>query len=139
MDRGNGRGDTEVRIYLAHNSAARDGLLMVVAKSVLEGQGHEVTSTWISELMETACEGAQQNLADINRSDALILFTDQVGEEPGRGKFTEFGYALAKGKMCFVCGNENDSNVFYFLPQVTKLKTLDELAGWVNYKNTASL
>lgn len=112
-----------MKIYLAHNFAAREALRDTVR--LIESLGHEVTSSWITDdshvINDNARKSAEIDLADIDRADALILFTSQWGEKHGKGKFMEFGYAIAKGKRVFIYGPDQTSSVFYHLPQVIKI------------------
>lgn len=128
-----------MKIYLAHNFKARWWLRDYI--KLLESMGHTVTSSWIVDdshcqpeesavfkqddaLSETS---AVADLNDIDVADALILFTDQYGERPGKGKWMEFGYALAKGKKIFIHGQDTRSSVFYHLPQVRILKLISDI------------
>lgn len=111
-----------MKIYIAHNFKARWWLRDY--KAFLEGIGHVVTSRWISQNYpeirnpEMEQKFALEDLADIDAADALILFTDQYGDSPGKGKFMEFGYALAKGKEIYIHGKDIQSSIFYYLPGV---------------------
>lgn len=120
-----------MRLYLAHNIAARKSLRPVC--SALESKGHTITSRWITDdahILESMAEqSALADLADIDRSDALVLFTDQYAERPGRGKFVELGYALGKGKKVYLCGSPDPSCVFYRLPGLTRVSRVDVEAG----------
>lgn len=121
-----------MKIYLAHNFKARVWLRDY--KKFLELKGHEVTSRWLTQSYppdRTAYEEQQaalENLEDIDRADTLILFVDQYGDSPGKGKFMEFGYALAKGKKIYIHGQDKHSSVFYYLPQIRVLNLISDLA-----------
>ena len=115
-----------MKVYLAHNFIAKGWLSgMIVPK--LEAIGIEVTSRWItrdvgeppysSELQKTE---SQWDVEDIERADVLVLFTDQVGHNPGRGKYVEFGFALGLNKTIVLCGREENC-VFYHLPGLIKV------------------
>lgn len=80
-----------MKIYLAHNYAARGWLQQVVP--MFEVAGHEITSRWLYSVKNVDKDDAEMDLEDIFNSDALILFTEQFGETPGKGKFVELGYA----------------------------------------------
>src|SRR6185503_10407969 len=104
-----------MRIYLAHNFNARWWLRDYI--KLLEGLGHIVTSSWIID--DSHCESGHSretsaiaDFNDIQAADTLILFTDQYGEKQGKGKFMEFGYALALGKRVFIHGIDTTSSVF---------------------------
>lgn len=117
-----------MKIYLAHNFAARDVLIPTIV--LLERIGHEVTSTWITDDSHidrfNKEKSALVDLIDIDRADAIVLYTDQYADRPGKGKFFELGYALAKGKQCYIIGRD-DSCVFYALPSVTRIQDFTEL------------
>lgn len=119
-----------MKIYLAHNFKARWWLRDYI--KLLERAGHIVTSSWIVD--DSHCESghsratsAISDFNDIDASDALILFTDQYGDSPGKGKYMEFGYALAKGKKVYIHGLDTTSSVFYHLPDVQILHLVSDL------------
>jgi hypothetical protein len=122
-----------VKIYLAHNFAARESLRLNVIP-VLEKAGHEVTSTWItddSHLHEhSGMQSAVIDLADIERAGAIVFFSEQYGLLPGRGKFVELGYAIRAGKIVIIVG-ENDGCVFYTLPTIRWAKDVEGVLKYV--------
>lgn len=115
-----------MKIYLAHNFAAREWLPTVVAQ--LTEVGHESTGRWIFDDSHVGVSqhAACTDLNDIERSNVLVLFVDQFGSTPGKGKYVEFGYAYALGKQIILVG-EDTNNVFYALPGVTRVKDVPEL------------
>jgi nucleoside 2-deoxyribosyltransferase len=125
-----------MKIYLAHNFKARWWLRDY--KALLESMGHEVTSRWVSEnypLLRTPEDEqkfALQDFMDIDEADALILFTDQYGDSPGKGKFMEYGYAYAKGKQIYLHGQDYQSSIFYYLPGVVVLSLISALPRTIN-------
>jgi len=120
-----------MKIYLAHNFKARWWLRDY--KALLELNGHKVTSRWITQnypeirTHEIEQKAALEDLEDIDAADALILFTDQYGDSPGKGKFMEYGYALAKGKQIYIHGKDIQSCIFYYLPGVKVLSLISAL------------
>lgn len=117
-----------MKIYIAHNYSAGPALCASVVP-YLQSLGHTITSRWIIE--PETCTGnnmssALMDLQDIDRADALLLFVDQVGSTPGRGKWFEFGYAHAKGKDIYLHGTETGC-VFMNLPCVTRILNLSQL------------
>lgn len=116
-----------MKIYIAHNFAARQELLHTIVPT-LESLGHTVTSQWIkSGDTGSRMDDAIKDIRDIDEADALLLFTDQCGSTPGRGKFFELGYAFARGLRCFLIGQDT-SCVFYFLPHhVYRIASIAEL------------
>jgi|SRR5882672_3889962 len=117
-----------MNIYLAHNFAAREWLPKVV--EMLAAQGHKCTSTWIFDDSHakggTKRESAQVDIEDIERSEILVLFVDQEGPTPGRGKYFELGFAYARGKRIILVGTD-DGCVFYSLSQIERVLNVKEL------------
>lgn len=129
-----------MKIYIAHNYAAREVLPQAIAH--LNSLGHEVTSRWITD---DAHEGnnattAQMDLDDIDRADALLFFTDNHGERPGKGKYVEMGYAIGwrrlyvtgsvrelVTKKIFLYGKDQSTCVFYHLPCCIHITSLEEI------------
>lgn len=115
-----------MKIYLAHNFAARSWLPSVVAQ--LTEAGHESTGRWITDDSHVGVSqhAACVDLLDIDKSNCFVLFVSQYGPTPGKGKFVELGYAYAMGKRIILVGEEND-NVFYALPGIERVKDVPEL------------
>lgn len=136
-----------MKIYIAHNYAAREVLPQAIAH--LNVLGHEVTSRWITD---DAHEGnnattAQVDLDDIDRANALLFFTDNYGERPGKGKYVELGYAIALNQVSgnrthgdhvmriipdqkpkiFLYGKDQSTCVFYHLPCCIHITSLEEI------------
>jgi hypothetical protein len=123
-----------MRIYLA----ARFGRWpeMTYRARDLQAHGHVVTSRWHQGIAKPAhprdrsllsgdlCRVAQEDLGDIGRADAVILFTE-YGKHFAGGRHVEAGFALALNKRLFVVGPRE--NVFYHLPQVVQTNTWQEL------------
>lgn len=121
-----------MKLYIAHNWAARENLASFLIRQ-LERAGHEVTSRWIKDPSHEAGNEAQDDFMDVMRADALILFTNNFGERPGRGKYVEFGLALAMRIPVYLLG-ETDDCVFYRLPQVKRFHTVIELLAHLDRK-----
>ena len=69
-----------------------------------------VTSSWLFIKAENEAHTARQaeayalqDLRDIDAADILILF-NPPGEKQTPGRNIEFGYALARGKQIWICG-----------------------------------
>lgn len=91
--------------------------------------GHTVTSRWLRLAQDPADDGrtlslsrleaatiARDDLADIERSELVICFTEPSGG-PGRGgRHFEAGVAYAIGRSVYVVGPIE--NIFYALPGV---------------------
>jgi nucleoside 2-deoxyribosyltransferase len=117
-----------MKLYLAHNFAARDWLLASVIPA-LQAAGHKVIARWITDDShvdpKNKRHSAEDDVADIERVDALILFVDQYGERPGRGKLFELGYAYGIGVKVFLIGID-ESCVFYALPEFERYATIGQ-------------
>lgn len=74
----------------------------------------------------TRTEIAELDLEDVYNSDVIVLFTEPYGSpQPGGGRFVEFVYALALGKICYVIGEYE--NVFMHDLGVKVYPTLGDL------------
>jgi nucleoside 2-deoxyribosyltransferase len=97
-------------------------------KAQIEALGHTVTSQWLEGKEEglTQVDITNLDLGDIDRSDAIVLFTQAVGSSnPGGNRLIEFGYAWAKGKYLYACGERE--LVFLYHPDVIWCETVEEL------------
>lgn len=129
--------------YLAHNFAARDYIKNEIIPK-LSAAGHTTSSRWLYNDLHVDVGPHQQktsateDLEDVEVAHGLILFTDNMGERPGRGKYVELGYALALGKQVVLCGSPESRRtcVFYYLPQVQSVDNIEEfLNGKAKYYN----
>jgi hypothetical protein len=122
-----------MRLYLAHNWAARDWLREEIVPSI-GFLGHEVTSTWITrddwESLGNATE-AINDLRDIDHSDYVVLFTDNFGDTPGQGKYVEFGYALGTNKKIVLVGRDARCVFFSIIPDSLKFEGLGDFYEWL--------
>ena len=113
-----------MRVYLANNYAARDYLVNEVVP-LFQSKGFEITSRWILNPPNQDWNSAsQEDFEDIGSANILVLFADQTGPTPGRGKYVEFGMAVALGKDVVVIGENNC--IFFNLPRVARVDTLEE-------------
>ena len=98
------------RVYLAGPYSER----LTLARYAFEllQDGHAVTSRWLmgTHPYGTLPSEAQNDLDDVQACDTLVLFSQ--GTSPG-GRYVEFGYALARGKTCYVVGPQD--NLFHYL------------------------
>lgn len=108
-------------IYLAGRYSRREELLGIAA--ILQRSGHTVTARWLQGEHEaidgtadrmTRAQWAIDDLADVQKSDELMLFTDEVGGSGG--KDFELCYAMMLGKRVSVIGPL--THVFTCLPGV---------------------
>lgn len=121
-----------MKIYVAHNFKARSWLPAVIDR--IKSTGHEVTSTWVyddsHEKGGTQLDSAKVDIADIDRSACVVLFVDQFGDRPGKGKYFELGYAYAQGKRIILVGADN-SCVFFALPGMIRISCKEELIDFL--------
>jgi nucleoside 2-deoxyribosyltransferase len=128
-----------MRVYLAAAWSRREEISLVADR--LRVVGVEITSNWLTE--ETALQtGAKEkflrdrayiDLADVDRADALVRFTDpevfmrHPVAQPllSCARMVEMGYALAKGKTVYVVGGKQ--NVFDYLGSVVHVQDTDAL------------
>lgn len=116
-------------LYLAHNYNAKGYLASEVVPQ-FQALGIDVTSRWcqgVAKKEEFPCDDAQMDLDDIDKADGIVLFTEQFGPTPERGKFLELGYAIAKKKAIYLVGYDSKPKdcVFYALPGITRFTQLD--------------
>lgn len=111
-----------MKIYLCSQFARRDELRLY--RDAILVEGHECTSRWLAvDDMHDPSSGAQMDLSDVLRSDAVIAFTERpsVGYTSG-GRWVEFGFAFGAGiPICIVGPHEN---IFCHLPQVLQADTI---------------
>lgn len=87
--------------------------------------GFEIVARWVygGEGGLSREQIALLDIEDVNKSDIVVSFTQPHGTaNPGGGRHTEFGYALAKGKELVVVGDREQ--VFHHHPAVTVYPTL---------------
>lgn len=118
-----------MKIYVAHNFAARFQLRVDLVE--LLKAGHDVTSRWIYDdtrmMAEMTPQSAQIDVDDIIAANVVLLFVDQYGTTPGRGKYWEWGYIIGVGKPLILVGS-GESCIFYQLdyPGIHKVSTLTD-------------
>ena len=107
----------------------------------LRGIGHTVSCRWLlgnhqihpgSSEVDASGDNvpmiarpfAQDDIEDVEKADALVLFTERPYSDKGRGgRHVEFGYALGKGKEVYIIGPRE--NVFHTLPGVKQYASFD--------------
>ncbi len=99
-----------------------------VAEVVIAQLGWECTASWVyggeSGLKRNTI--ALNDLADVYRANVLIVLSKPHGTlVTGGGRWVEFGYALARGKDCYVIGHYE--NVFCHHPLVRVYPTLKDM------------
>ena len=100
----------------------------LVAEAVIVQLGWECTARWVyggeTGLKRNAI--AMIDLEDVDKADALIVLSKPHGTlVTGGGRWVEFGYALARGKFCYVIGHYE--NVFCHHPLVRLYPTLKDM------------
>jgi hypothetical protein len=111
-----------MKVYLAHNFAAQE-YLKGVAES-LTNAGIEVTSRWIWGEPDNKRETALMDMADVLVADFLVLFTENYGPIPGKGKYVELGIAAAAHKPIILVGPD-DACIFFNLPGVFRVESIE--------------
>ena len=99
-----------------------------VEQIVTHKLGWECTARWVyggeTGLKRNAI--AMIDLEDVDKADALIVLSKPHGAlVTGGGRWVEFGYALARGKFCYVIGHYE--NVFCHHPLVRLYPTLKDM------------
>ena len=147
-----------MKVYLAAAWSRRLEILEVAHK--LENVGVEITSNWLTEEagMNTGArekflrDRAYIDLADVDRADILVRFTDPEYLETdvyeayttllrnpvprkllSAARMVEMGYALAKGKTVIVIGGKQ--NVFDRVASVVHLDTVDDLVRYLSQED----
>jgi hypothetical protein len=130
-----------MKIYLAAAWSRREEISRVADR--LRTVGIEITSNWLTE--ETALQTVAKekflrdrayiDLADVDRADALVRFTDPeaitISAEAiprcllSGARMVEMGYALAKGKTVYVVGGKQ--NVFDRIGSIIHVQDTDAL------------
>lgn len=99
---------------------------MKVKRELFREAGFESTAQWIDgdEEKLSRHDAATMDLADVDRADALVIYTLKKGSMfSSGGRFVELGYALAKGKFVIVVGDRE--NVFCHLDYVIVVETTE--------------
>lgn len=110
-----------MKIYIAARYQRREEMLLVA--KALDRLGHTVVSRWINGHTSSPAKNAQEDLDDIRRADAMILFSDREPTTSG-GCHVETGVALAIGKPLAIVGPRE--NIFHHLPQIHVSMDLEE-------------
>lgn len=104
--------------------------------SVLEAHGHFITSMWLYKEFNATQdhtvaqreEIAAEDVADVRRSDALVLISGP--DKYAGGKFVEAGIAIGLGKQVVVIGRRE--NMLLWLPAIVSVGTPDEAASFLS-------
>ncbi len=122
-----------MKIYLAGRYHRREELLKLSEDYIKDG--HEITSKWLAGAEEgmTYTDIATMDLEDVERADALVLYSEPYGEPiPGGGRHVEFGYAIGRKKKVFIVGPLE--NVFHWTPGVIVFPKTESLVRHLHGK-----
>jgi nucleoside 2-deoxyribosyltransferase len=73
------------------------------------------------------------DLGDVDRADAVVLYTEPYGMAvPGGGRHVEFGYGLGRGKRVVVVGPLE--NIFHWHPEVKVFPRTEYAIRYLNGK-----
>lgn len=115
-----------MKVFIAGSFLVRPRLQLVAEK--FRGAGHDVVSSWLAEPLDLVTlvrredlladwlnqAIATQDLIDLYKADALILFTEEPSSSGGY--WVELGVAIARGIPVYVAGDR--MNVYCYYPQV---------------------
>ena len=115
-----------MKIYLAAKWSRMAEMASI--GDTLKGLGQDITSQWIyfAEEGKTREENAVMDMEDVRKADAIICYTHPRNEpQPGGGRHTEFGLAVAWGKRLFIVGPQEQ--IFHWLPGVKQFASTEEM------------
>jgi nucleoside 2-deoxyribosyltransferase len=109
----------------------------------LQDLGIEITSRWIyrdePNVVDLESDEAEtvtvEDLQDVLRADACILFAETPRTPTRGGRFVEFGYAIATRKRLIVIGGKE--NVFTSLPQTEHFDSFRDLDSFLTLRRAA--
>lgn len=116
-----------LRFYVAARWDDRDEAIKI--KAALEKHKLIVTSTWLTphdnqsmdalkaktNATDEARQKAIKDFEDIDAADIYLVYSPKSSHRNGTGgKHVEAGYAMAKGKVCFLIGERE--NIFHYHP-----------------------
>lgn len=126
----------KLKIYFAGRYGRREELKRIAEEIEERFQYVEVTSRWLngeheskdgSASVEEMGECAQEDLADIERSDMVWCFTEEPGVCSRGGRHVELGYALDLfGDWNWISIIGPVENVFCALPNVRRFAAVEE-------------
>jgi hypothetical protein len=135
-----------MKIYLSAAFSRQAEMRRIAEK--LGQNGHTIISAWLGqppedlfddENKEMFLERALADLRDIDRSDVLVRFTDDLSEPtiPSYmamgGRMFETGYAYKKGLSIVVVGGKQ--NIFDMLPTIFHVESVGELINFLELLN----
>ena len=125
------------RFYLAAKYDKR--LQLVEIAEQLRGLGHMVQAEWLDGSHESGrhnpADWAARDMFDIDACTHFVLFNLPLDQqEPSSGRFFEFGYAVACGKICMSVG----PGECIFLACAQRFETLDGFLAEVRIQREES-
>lgn len=118
-----------MKIYIAAKYERR--FLLRSVRTLLEAQGHTITSQWLDNAEESKSReaGALMDVDDVMRAEACVFLGEPKGSaNRGGGRWFEFGLAYALGRRCIaVLYTGGHESVFTALPTVETVETIEEL------------
>jgi nucleoside 2-deoxyribosyltransferase len=126
------------RVYLASRYSRIRELRAYAVR--LQDLGIETTSRWIfrtepnvEDLESDEAERvAIEDLEDVARADACILFAETPRTPTRAGRMVEFGYAIATKKRLICLGGKE--NVFTSLPQIEHFDSFRDLDAYLSLR-----
>lgn len=118
---------------------------MQEAAELLKLDGHVITSRWHEgnhqiadevqgeERQQEAERFAKEDAEDLFRAKTIVIFAEAPRTASRGGKHVEFGMALAWNLRIFVVGDKiARENVYYWLPNITYVRDVEELRSILN-------
>lgn len=100
------------KIYLAHNYEAQE-YLKINVRPLLESNGFKITSNWLdckdSSNKGNRRQNAKTDIRDIDNADVFLYFSESFAGKSGKGKWVEFGFAVAQDKEIYIIGDDKGS------------------------------
>lgn len=98
----------------------------------LELEGHSITARWIAgkehvDAVDQYAVYAQHSIEDIDAADLLVHYAQPRDLAcKGGGRHWEFGYAYARGKICWIVGPKGE-HVFHYAPGVRVFDRVEDV------------
>ena len=120
-------------IYLAALYSRKEEMRQV-AERIHAETTCRVTSRWIWSEMDLSYSGQEKasimDAENVAASDVLVLFTQAIGSmNPGGGRHSELGMAIAYGWSIVVCGPRE--TVFCYYPGIEVVDSVEELLRYL--------
>ena len=139
-----------MKYYLAAKFETREILYPI--RKLIEDKGDEVVADWLDQEEETsaalyraidgvgsaddewrACKQAEEDLANIERADVVVVFSNKENPSPRGGMHIETGFALGLGKDVWLVGDRTSHFHYMQWPQIMKcFESVEELTGYLS-------